>query len=146
MALATEPTAGAKIRAQLKHLVIDVDGHHLEFQPTVDDYLRDAMGPQIYAKWQQRDTSPPPTLEERRAWRLDQQAWWGSPAVNTLDLRPLSLSCSTPAWTTSESISASSTPPSAYRPCATREMTSARRFAMASTRFTPSNTAPMPTA
>ncbi len=85
MALVTEQTAGAKIRAKLNHPVVDVDGHHLEFQPAVDDYLRDAMGPGVYAQWQQRDTGPPPTIEERRARRLDQQAWWGSPAVNTLD-------------------------------------------------------------
>ena len=47
MALATDPTAGAKIRAKLDHPVIDVDGHHIEFQPAVDDYLRNAMGPEV---------------------------------------------------------------------------------------------------
>ncbi len=85
MALATEQTESAKIRAQLNHPVIDVDGHHLEFQPAMSDYLRQAMGPTLYDQWRQADAAQAPTMDERRDWRQEQQAWWGAPAVNTLD-------------------------------------------------------------
>ena len=86
MALATEPTDAAKIRAQLNHPVIDVDGHHLEFRPAVEDYLRQAMGAKLFTEWQQSNAEKPPTMDERREYRIEQGTWWGAaPATQPLD-------------------------------------------------------------
>ncbi len=86
MALALEPTQAAKIRAQLDHPVIDVDGHHLEFMPAVEDYLRKSMGATLYETWQQSNRAQPVTMDERRDQRLEQGTWWAaSPSTQPLD-------------------------------------------------------------
>lgn len=81
----------AKIRAGLKHPVIDSDGHWIEFEPAVTDYLQQVGGDRIVErygkvanqfgnkKWAQ---TPP---EERREKRMLQPGWWGVPTKNTRD-------------------------------------------------------------
>lgn len=81
----------AKIHARLSHPVIDSDGHWIEFEPAVEDYLRQVGGDRIVErygkvanqfgnkKWAQ--TSP----EERREKRMLQPGWWGVPTKNTRD-------------------------------------------------------------
>jgi predicted TIM-barrel fold metal-dependent hydrolase len=87
-------TSAAEIRKQLRHPVVDADGHCVEFFPALGDYLRDegvdpasptmqrllpgAFGP--YADW--HALSP----EERARRRVARPPWWGTPARNTRDL------------------------------------------------------------
>lgn len=44
MSLRTAPTKAAEIRARLGHPIVDVDGHLAEFQPALDEFLRDELG------------------------------------------------------------------------------------------------------
>ncbi len=81
----------AKIRARLTHPVIDSDGHWIEFEPAVVEYLRQVGGEKIVEryskvanqfgnkKWAQ---TPP---EERHERRMLQPGWWGVPTKNTRD-------------------------------------------------------------
>lgn len=81
----------AKIRAGLKHPVIDSDGHWIEFEPAVTDYLQQVGGDRIVErygkvanqfgnkKWAQTPA------EERREKRMLQPGWWGVPTKNTRD-------------------------------------------------------------
>jgi predicted TIM-barrel fold metal-dependent hydrolase len=79
------------IAERVGHPIIDADGHILEFTPAALPYLREAMGPTVFERYQAR-MSPlraamvSPTLEERRASRVPQAGWWGSPSRNVIDL------------------------------------------------------------
>jgi predicted TIM-barrel fold metal-dependent hydrolase len=78
----------ARVREQLKHPVIDCDGHWFEPLPVFLDFLRDAGGSgsvdafrtqiQRGGLWYER------TAEERYAWRQPRPAAWAEPG-NTLD-------------------------------------------------------------
>lgn len=85
----------AAVRARLNHPVIDSDGHTVEFEPIVLDYLKQIGGPGIvdqyraafmdttaFAGFRWYGLSP----EERRARRAPRPARWGLPAKNTRDL------------------------------------------------------------
>ena len=84
-------SASAKIHARLDHPVIDADGHWIEFEPTLLDYLDGVAGPAMVDRLRRDDylaglagwsrMSP----EERRARRAIQPPWWGLPARNSLD-------------------------------------------------------------
>lgn len=84
-------TASASIHERLKHPVIDADGHWIEFEPTLLDYLKQVGGPSLVDRFRREDylaglrswTQMSP--EERRARRPTQPAWWGFPAKNSLD-------------------------------------------------------------
>jgi len=76
----------AKVRAQLKHPVIDSDGHTVEFQPALRDYLRQIAGPELAERY--RMDGPnwyKMTAEQRRAERPLRPPWWALPTKNTLD-------------------------------------------------------------
>lgn len=87
----TGQSASAKIHARLNHPVIDADGHWIEFEPTLLDYLDGVGGPVMVDRFRRSDylagltgwsrMSP----EERRARRTIQPPWWGFPARNSLD-------------------------------------------------------------
>ena len=47
-------TKSAKVRSQLKHPIIDADGHWLEVQPVFMDYLAEVAGPKMADRY--RDT------------------------------------------------------------------------------------------
>ena len=73
------------------HPIIDADGHILEFAPAALPYVREAMGPHAFERYL-AGRSPlhaamaGPTLAERRASRIPQSPWWGTPARHTLDV------------------------------------------------------------
>jgi predicted TIM-barrel fold metal-dependent hydrolase len=64
-------TAAAQLREELGHPVIDADGHIVEFLPAVLPYLREALGPVLFARYHrplaERIGSPP--IDERRRTR-----------------------------------------------------------------------------
>jgi predicted TIM-barrel fold metal-dependent hydrolase len=87
----TEKSASSRIHDRLGHPVIDADGHWIEFEPTLLDYLDAVSGPAMVDRLRRDDylgglagwsrMSP----EERRARRAIQPPWWGFPARNSLD-------------------------------------------------------------
>src|SRR5689334_14098568 len=89
-----EPNGRSKsleIRQRLSHPILDADGHWIEFEPGVLDYLKDVAGADMvarYKSWQRNrgigswyGLSP----EERRDSRALRPIWWPFPAKNTLD-------------------------------------------------------------
>lgn len=87
----THTTTSASIRARLTHPVIDADGHWIEFEPTLLDYLKQVGGPTMVDRFRQEDylaglrSWSQMTTAERRARRPTQPAWWALPAKNSLD-------------------------------------------------------------
>ena len=84
-------TTSAEVRAKLDHPVIDADGHLLEVEPIVLDYLKQVAGPdmvQRYIEFMESDQYYGwygLTPEERQAKRAIRPAFWFTPAANTLD-------------------------------------------------------------
>ena len=85
---ARRTSKSAEIRAQLKHPVIDADGHWLEPVPVFLDFLDSSAGPAMVDRFRENkkreDIWYGLTAEERMARRLRRPTWWGEPA-NTLD-------------------------------------------------------------
>jgi predicted TIM-barrel fold metal-dependent hydrolase len=84
-------TSSAEVRAQLDHPVIDADGHVQEYLPAALPYLREAMGPTVFDRYQDRTPAIAQIMgtgspEWRLERRLPQSAWWATPAANTRDL------------------------------------------------------------
>ncbi|MBM3347308.1 MAG: amidohydrolase [Betaproteobacteria bacterium] len=87
-------STSARIREQLSHPVIDSDGHSIDFGHIYQDYLREAGGPQMAARYAENLatlTNVGPrwyraTPEARRAERIPRPAWWAVPSGNALDL------------------------------------------------------------
>lgn len=79
----------AEIHVGLTHPVIDSDGHWLEFEPSINEYVAKVGGRSLADAFMtqrrklERDLQTP--LEERRQLRRPQQAWWAFPTRNTLD-------------------------------------------------------------
>ncbi len=73
----------AKIRAQIKHPIVDGDGHWVESVPVLIDYVSQVAGPKMaeayakfctgHRKWYDA------TDEERKQQRIRRAAWWLSP-------------------------------------------------------------------
>ena len=80
-----------EIRKRLNHPILDSDGHWLEFEPVVLDYLKDVAGAEMVAEYRswQRNRSIGVwyrlTPEERRDMRALRPIWWGVATKNTLD-------------------------------------------------------------
>ena len=79
-----------EIREQIGHPVVDGDGHQLEFEPILHDYIRDIAGSDALGRLRKRyadtvggwsTTSP----EERRRGRVHRGPW-GLQASNALEL------------------------------------------------------------
>ncbi len=92
----TEASKSAAIRARLTYPVIDADGHSIEFEPAILDYLDQVGGPKLverFTAWGKEGlfrwyrASP----EERRDQRIPRLTWWGMPTKNTLDRATASL-------------------------------------------------------
>jgi len=85
----------AQVRARLDHPIIDSDGHVIEFEPAVMDYLAKLSGPSMVERY--RKSSGDGLMEwrlsdpERRAQRMGRAPWWMVPAENTLDRATASL-------------------------------------------------------
>jgi predicted TIM-barrel fold metal-dependent hydrolase len=87
----------AAVRQRLSHPVIDSDGHTVEFEPGVMDYLRQIGGPAIVERYKsERSNGMLASLggmlswhrmapEERRDKRATIPPWWALPTKNTLD-------------------------------------------------------------
>lgn len=81
----------AEIRDRVGHPIIDSDGHVVEFEPALLDYIRDVGGSAMleryktawdtgfYFRWNHM------TPEERREFRAPRPVWWPYPTKNTLD-------------------------------------------------------------
>lgn len=88
----------AAMRARLNHPVIDSDGHMVEFEPALFDYLKQVGGSEFVerykAEWNSINAGSWGSLfswyrlspAERRERRATRSIWWGVPAKNTLDL------------------------------------------------------------
>ena len=78
----------AQIHAELKHPVIDGDGHWMEPIPVFLEYLSEVGGPKsvdrMRALWRARDAWYRATWPERQHQRLRRAIWWGVTS-NTLD-------------------------------------------------------------
>ncbi|MGO9058089.1 MAG: amidohydrolase family protein [Candidatus Binataceae bacterium] len=84
----------AAIRARLNHPVVDADGHWIEYEPVLVEYLRQTMGPRAAERVipamidvQRRYYGADPTMsfEQRQGVKMAQHAWWFLPSGNTLD-------------------------------------------------------------
>src|ERR1700693_4512943 len=78
-----------KMRASLKHAVVDADGHWLEFGPVILDQLRKIGGDIAVSGFVSFNKGVAKALsatpEERKAMRRAQEAFWAVPTRNTLD-------------------------------------------------------------
>ncbi len=90
----TRTSPSAKVRAKLKHPVVDSDGHLIEIMPVYEDYLRKAGGGDMVKRFRTRPQLRrwvPRALEERRDIGMPQFQWWVLPTRNTLDRATVSL-------------------------------------------------------
>jgi len=90
-------TTSAAVRTRLTHPVIDSDGHTVEFEPAVMDYLQQVGGPRSVERYKTERTKGMAsslggllnwhrlTPDERRDQRATIPPWWALPAKNTLD-------------------------------------------------------------
>ena len=84
-------SASAEIHRRLNHPVIDADGHWIEFEPTLVDYIDAVAGSAMADRFRHDDYLAGlagwlrMSIEERRARRSIQPPWWGFPARNALD-------------------------------------------------------------
>ena len=91
MAITTEPSRAAAIRARLPYPIVDCDGHVLEVSPVFVEHIRETAGDAIADAYASspvyRRFSEPwlTTPEERRSQWIAQPNLWGWPTKNTLD-------------------------------------------------------------
>ena len=80
---------GAKLRTELKHPVIDADGHWLEFGPVVAEAMRkiggEAATRAMRINGDRVGRALRMTPAERRRENIAQEAFWGAPTKNTRD-------------------------------------------------------------
>ncbi|HJU29149.1 MAG TPA: hypothetical protein VJ718_08260, partial [Candidatus Binataceae bacterium] len=83
---ATASSRSAEIRAGVGHPIIDSDGHVVEFEPALLDYIRDAGGSKILERYKSAwDTAfrfrwNHASIEERLEFRLPRPVFWPYPA------------------------------------------------------------------
>lgn len=79
----------SRLRARLRHPIIDADGHWLEFGPMVREQMRKIGGERavegfmFFGSQVMKQLSM--SVAERRDQRLAQEAWWALPTKNTRD-------------------------------------------------------------
>jgi predicted TIM-barrel fold metal-dependent hydrolase len=87
----THVSKSAAIRARLNHPIIDSDGHMLEFEPGVLDYLKQIGGSKLVERYISEGiggrlfSGHSLSAEERRDRRVARSPWWGLQTKNTLD-------------------------------------------------------------
>ncbi|HEX2173830.1 MAG TPA: amidohydrolase family protein [Dehalococcoidia bacterium] len=89
MAIQSPGTRAAEIRRQVGHPIVDGDGHILEFMPTLQEYIREELGPSLMSRYDQlkREWFGSRTPAERRDHRIGQGPWLPlAPASQTRDL------------------------------------------------------------
>jgi predicted TIM-barrel fold metal-dependent hydrolase len=83
--------SSAEIHRRLNHPVIDADGHWIEFEPVLLDYLDAVGGPAMVDRFRREDyftgsnSSSHMTIDERRLHRITAPPWWSLPTRNSLD-------------------------------------------------------------
>ncbi len=97
----THSTRAAQVRARLRHPIVDADGHLVEYDPLVAQFVREVAGQGVadalaarFAKggfgpvaWEWYGLS----RDQRAARRVVRPGFWALPAENTLDLATASL-------------------------------------------------------
>jgi predicted TIM-barrel fold metal-dependent hydrolase len=74
------------VRESLSHPVIDSDGHTVEFQPALRDYIRQIGGAKLAERYRTDGANwYRMTPEQRRSERPLRPPWWALPTRNTLD-------------------------------------------------------------
>ncbi len=78
----TQTSKSAALRARLSHPVIDSDGHTVEFEPAVLDYLKEVGGTKIVERYLTQQNSGWASWynlswAERRDRRATRAPWWG---------------------------------------------------------------------
>jgi predicted TIM-barrel fold metal-dependent hydrolase len=86
----SDHSPSAEIRARLDHPVIDSDGHWIEYEPAVVDYIAKVGGRELADRFRAQDILSIGgwarlSSAERLERRMMVGAWWGFPARNTLD-------------------------------------------------------------
>ena len=81
--------AVAAIKRRLDHPVVDGDGHLIEYQPLVRDFVVEIAGEEVAQRFDMLATggrlARQVPLEKRRELGMTRFAWWGVPTRNTLD-------------------------------------------------------------
>src|SRR5690348_15003648 len=81
----------AQIRERVGHPIIDSDGHVVEFEPALLDYIRAVGGNKILERYKTAlDTAfyfrwNHASMQERHEFRLPRPVWWPYPTKNTYD-------------------------------------------------------------
>ncbi len=86
-----ERSEASRIRANLRHPVIDSDGHIVESQPAAMTYLAEIAGQRAvdrYHVWQSQLAPAPDRQRDERVMRLP---FWNFPSKNTLDRATVTL-------------------------------------------------------
>ncbi len=84
-------TRSSAIHDRLSHPVIDSDGHWIEYEPAVREYVRRFVGEQSAARYERitrltlGSSARGATVEQRQKSKIAQPAWWTFPTKNTLD-------------------------------------------------------------
>ena len=80
-----------QVRARLGHPIIDADGHWLEYGPVMREEFRRIGGAAAVEAWDVSSQRVPNSLKlsvaERARRRIGQEAFWGSPSENVVELR-----------------------------------------------------------
>jgi predicted TIM-barrel fold metal-dependent hydrolase len=86
-------TRSEQIRARVGHPIIDSDGHTIEFEPALEDYLRRVGGARLAERYRTGGLGAwyRASEEERRERRILRPPFWALPARNTLDRATASL-------------------------------------------------------
>ncbi len=93
---ASSKTESSRIRAAMKHPVVDADGHIIELMPVLMDYLRqiggrdmvDALERDVFKPFYDVQTTPAAVRKDRG---IQMQGWWALPTKNSLDRITVSL-------------------------------------------------------
>ena len=86
--MASTTSKSAAVHAKLGHPVIDSDGHTVEFEPLLLDYVERVGGKGLVEPFKKETTSArwyELSPEQRRTRRTTRNAWWALPQTNTLD-------------------------------------------------------------
>lgn len=92
--MTTTAPAAARVRSQIDHPIIDSDGHFIEIDPVIVDYVRDVGGPQLADRYRQHMSDiigatifgqglDMAVADRADAW-LGKPSWWNITA-DTLD-------------------------------------------------------------
>ena len=93
----TPRTKSESIRARLKHPVIDVDGHYIEFTPLIEDYVKQVGGSKAmesfarYTGGRTRMARGGSAAEDRADKWVPSSGGWAFPSENTLDRATVSM-------------------------------------------------------